>query len=93
MREINRSFDELSEVELIELIGGNDLEKAVGATASVAATPIVLQFAVLDKDRHIRLTALRNKNISDNLVLALCDDMDAEILSEAKTEAERRGVF
>ena len=89
----NFSYDKLSETELIELIGGNDVEKALAATSSAAATPIVLRFSILDGDKRVRLAALQNKNISDDLVLLLCSDQSSEIALEAKAKAESRGLL
>lgn len=81
---------ETDEFELLEYITSNDFDVALAATESPLASSKILKIAVKDKDERIRIAALRNKNISDELILMLCNDNNFSVASLARAEAERR---
>lgn len=74
----------VSKEELFEYITDNDLEIAVAAASSHLADEIILDVAAHDKDREVRLAAVKNPNIGKSSLLFLSNDIDNDISLLAK---------
>lgn len=82
----------VDEADLFEYITSNDFNIALTAAESPLATSSILNIAAIDNDERIRTAILKNKNISQETVLTLCNDLNSIVAALAKKEAERRGL-
>lgn len=82
----------VDESDLFEYITSNNFNIALAAAESPLATSIILNVAALDTDDRIRLAALKNKNVSLETILKLCNDHNPTVAAFAKEEAKRRGL-
>jgi len=82
----------VDESDLFEYITSNDFNIALAAAESPLATSIILNVAAMDNNERIRLAALKNKNVSLETVLKLCNDYHPTVAAFAKEEAKRRGL-
>ena len=80
---------DVDELDLLEYITDNDINTAIAVAESELATEPILDIAAHDKDRKVRLAAVRNPNIGIDTLKMLSKDNDFEISQIAKVRLER----
>ena len=80
---------DIKEIELLEYVTDNDINIAIAAAESELATELILDIAAHDKDREVRLAAVRNPNMGIDTLKMLSKDNDFEISQIAKARLER----
>lgn len=80
---------DIKEIELLEYVTDNDINIAIAAAESELATEPILDIAAHDKDREVRLAAVRNPNMGIDTLKMLSKDNDFEISQIAKARLER----
>lgn len=76
--------NDCDEVDLLEFITDNNVEIAISAAESSMATGPILDIASRDKDKRVRIAALRNPNIEGKTIEYLTHDSDEEVSTMAK---------
>lgn len=81
---------EVDEVDLLEYITDNDINVAIAAAESDIATEPILDIAAHDKDKMVRMAAVKNKNTGIQTLQYLSKDDDEEIamLAEVRLKGE-----
>ena len=74
---------------MVEYVTDNDINIAIAAAESKLATEPILDIAAHDKDREVRLAAVRNPNMGIDTLKMLSKDNDFEISQIAKARIER----
>lgn len=80
---------DVDELDLVEYVTDNDINIAIAAAESKLATEPILDIAAHDKDREVRLAAVRNPNMGIDTLKMLSKDNDFEISQIAKARIER----
>ncbi len=78
----------VDEVELLEYVTDNDINIAIAAAESKFATEPILDIAAHDKDREVRLAAVKNSNTGIKTLKMLTKDIDSEIANIARLRLE-----
>ncbi len=79
----------VTELDLLEYITDNDISVAIAAAESKLATEPILDIAAHDKDREVRLAAVKNPNMGVDTLKMLKEDVDLEISRIATLRLER----
>ena len=77
------------EADLLEYVTDNDVEIAIAASEACNATEAILDIAARDKDRRVRIAAVKNNNIGVETLRYLAGDTDSEISQIALGRLER----
>ena len=78
----------VDEVELLVYVTDNDINIAIAAAESKFATEPILDIAAHDKDREVRLAAVKNSNTGIKTLKMLTKDIDSEIANIARLRLE-----
>lgn len=79
---------EVDELGLLEYVTSNDINIAIAAAESSIATEPILDIAARDRDRLVRLAAVKNLNIGKKTLQFLLKDSDEEVAKLAKERLE-----
>lgn len=78
----------IDESELLEFVTDNDINIAIAVAESKFSTEPILDIAAHDKDREVRLAAVKNSNTGIKTLKLLSKDVDSEIANIARLRLE-----